>query len=102
MAHRNDDLAEAMIPIAREAIEHIADQIRHGQEKGWVREDLDPQAMAVFRLGATLGVSIMAGVYTPFDPDFTDKLIAAWPAIATAFDIQDDDRLGHSDADPAI
>jgi AcrR family transcriptional regulator len=102
MAHRNDELAEAMIPIAREALEHVVEQIKHAQEMGWVRKDLDPQAMAVFRLGTTLGVGIMAGVYTPFDPDFTDKLIAAWPAIATAFDIQDEDRTGRGDADPAI
>jgi hypothetical protein len=67
---------------------------------GWIRKDLDPQAMAVFRLGATLGVSILAGVYTPFDPDFTEKLIAAWPAIATAFDVEASDRPEESDADP--
>jgi AcrR family transcriptional regulator len=102
VAHRNEELAEAMIPIAREALEHVVDQIKHAQDMGWIRKDLDPQAMAVFRLGATLGVSILAGVYTPFDPDFTDKLIAAWPAIATAFDLPDEDRPGRGDADPAI
>jgi AcrR family transcriptional regulator len=102
MAHRNEELAEAMIPIAREALEHVVEQIRHAQEMGWQRKDLDAEAMAVFSVGATLGVSILAGAYTPSDPEFTDKLIAAWPAIATAFVVDDSDRPGHGDADPAI
>jgi AcrR family transcriptional regulator len=100
-AHRNEALEAAMVPIAREALEHVVAEIRHGQEMGWQRADLDPRAMAVFTVGATLGVAIMAGVYTNEDPDFTDKLLAAWPAIANAFLIDDDKRVGRGDADPA-
>lgn len=102
MAHRNDELAEAMMPLATEALEHAVAEIKRAQEMGWQRDDLDARAMAVFIIGSTLGVALLAGVYTPFDPDFTDKLVAAWPAIATAFVVEDEDRPGHGDADPAI
>lgn len=39
-------------------IENLADTIRQGQEKGWVRGDFDPRVLATFMSAYTVGVTL--------------------------------------------
>ncbi len=88
LAHRNPEVAKALIPIARRAMDAIVDRIIEDQKRGWRRADLDPRAMAVLLVGAGMGAAIMAGVYSPDQPDIGDRLHEAWPDIATAFMVE--------------
>lgn len=85
MAHRTEAVGTPLLEIAREALDLMAREVAEQQERGWVRSDLDPRAIAVLILGASMGAAVVAGVYTPEDPDFGDKLAAAWPDFTTAF-----------------
>jgi hypothetical protein len=63
----------------------ITAQIRYAVERGWVRGDLDPRAIAVLLYGTTIGICITSRVYDD-EPEFVSQLVAAWRYMARAFD----------------
>ena len=48
-------MAKAIADAQHHAIKHIAGAFRHAQEKGWLREGLDLEALAAWVAGTTLG-----------------------------------------------
>jgi AcrR family transcriptional regulator len=65
---------ETITPVHTQVVDAMADIIRHGQEGGVVRTDLDPRAMATVILAYTFGI-----VMREFDenPPSDDNLFAA-------------------------
>jgi AcrR family transcriptional regulator len=84
-AQHQPDLAAQLLPIERGMLDGITSIIVRGQSEGWMRQDLDPRAIAVIIFGGVIGMSVMTRVYEDV-PDFIDWAVEAWPYIPRAFE----------------
>jgi len=74
-AQRNPDLAIAINDINKKFLATIADAALVAQQKGWVRTDLDPMAMAYWLHGQIIG-----RVVAEMDPGHVD--LAQWDKVS--------------------
>lgn len=74
-AQRNPDLAIAINDINKKFLATIADTALVAQQKGWVRTDLDPMAMAYWLHGQIIG-----RVVAEMDPGHVD--LAQWDKVS--------------------
>jgi AcrR family transcriptional regulator len=79
------DLAAQLKPIERGMLDGITSIIQRGQTDGWIRQDLDPRAIAVIIFGGVIGMSVMSRVYGDV-PEFLDNAVDAWPYVPKAFE----------------
>ena len=84
-AQHQPDLAAQLQPIERGMIDGITSIIQRGQTDGWMRQDLDPRAIAVIVFGGVIGMSVMSRVYSDV-PEFIDRAAEAWPYVPRAFE----------------
>jgi AcrR family transcriptional regulator len=80
----DEELAEELRPIEFALVDHARVQIEALQEAGYVAPELDARAVAALRVAASVGAALTAPLYAD-DPEFKDKLLAAWPYIVRAF-----------------
>ena len=74
-AQRNPDLAIAINDINKKFLATIADAALVAQQKGWVRTDLDPMAMAYWLHGQIIGRTV-----AEMDPEHVD--LAQWDKVS--------------------
>ena len=74
-AQRNPDLAVAINEINRKFLTSIADAANVAQQKGWLRQDLDPMAIAYWLHGQIIG-----RVVAEMDPGHVD--LAQWDKVS--------------------
>jgi AcrR family transcriptional regulator len=84
-AQHQPDLAAQLQPIERGMLDGITSIIQRGQTSGWMRQDLDPRAIAVIIFGGVIGMSVMSRVYSDV-PEFIDRAVEAWPYVPRAFE----------------
>jgi AcrR family transcriptional regulator len=84
-AQHQPDLAAQLKPIERGMLDGITSIIQRGQLDGWMRQDLDPRAIAVIIFGGVIGMSVMSRVYADV-PEFLDNAVEAWPYVPRAFE----------------
>jgi AcrR family transcriptional regulator len=84
-AQYQPELAAQMLPIERNMLDGVTSIIARGQTEGWIRQDVDPRAVAVIVFGGVIGMSVMTRVYGDI-PDFVDNAVAAWPYVPKAFE----------------
>jgi AcrR family transcriptional regulator len=77
-------LAAVIQQTEREFLDFTAQQIEQMQHANVIRPELDARAMAALRMAVAVGVAVTSRAYDD-DPDFTDRLVEAWPALAGAF-----------------
>jgi AcrR family transcriptional regulator len=77
MAHSNERF-RALLSVEQERLtNNLVDAINTAKEKGWVRNDLDSRAIAVFLQAYTLGRAIDDVAVTKVDPEAWNSLIRA-------------------------
>ena len=75
LAENRHRMREAMAAEQGRLTDAITDICREGQEKGWVRKQLDPRALAVFIQAYTLGKIVDDLAPAPMEPDSWIHLI---------------------------
>ncbi len=78
------ELERNLQPTEQEFLNYAVEQIKPMQEAGILRSDIDPRVIAAMRMAVAVGVALTSRVYDD-DPEFTDKLIEAWPYVSAAF-----------------
>jgi AcrR family transcriptional regulator len=77
MAHSNERF-RALLSVEQERLtNNLVDAINTAKEKGWVRNDLDSRAIAVFLQAYTLGRAVDDVAVTKVDPEAWNSLIRA-------------------------
>lgn len=74
-AQRNPDLAVAINDMNKKFLATIADSVMVAQQKGWVRTDLDPMAIAYWLHGQIIGRTV-----AEMDPGHVD--LAQWDKVS--------------------
>jgi AcrR family transcriptional regulator len=77
-------LADVLHATEREFLDYTASQIELRQAEGVIRRELDPRAVATIRMAIAIGVAVTSRAYDD-DPEFTDRLVEAWPYLSGAF-----------------
>jgi AcrR family transcriptional regulator len=77
MANSNQRFRDQLSVEQERLTNTLVDAIEIAQEKGWVRTDLDPRAIAVFLQAYTLGRAVDDVAVTKVDPEAWNKLIRA-------------------------
>ena len=83
-AMHDPKLAEVVRATEREFLDYTAGQIEQLQGAHVIRPELDARAIAAIRMAIAVGVAVTARAYDD-DPEFTDRLVEAWPILAGAF-----------------
>jgi AcrR family transcriptional regulator len=83
-AMHDPKLAQVIQATEREFLDYTAGHIEKMQAANVIRPELDPRAVAAIRMAVAIGVAVTARAYDD-DPEFTDRLVEAWPVLATAF-----------------
>jgi AcrR family transcriptional regulator len=83
-AMHDPTLAQVLKTTEREFLDHTALQIEKMQAADVIRPELDARALSAIRMAIGIGVAVTARAYDD-DPDFTDRLVEAWPILAGAF-----------------
>jgi len=86
-AQFNPPLAAALHRSEREFLDSTAAQVRHMQDAGILRDDVDARAITAIRLAISIGVALTSRVYDD-DPEFEAKLAHIWPLVASAFAVR--------------
>ena len=77
MAHSNERF-RALLSVEQERLtNNLVDAVEVAKEKGWVRNDLDSRAIAVFLQAYTLGRAVDDVAVTKVDPEAWNTLIRA-------------------------
>ena len=77
MAHSNERF-RALLSVEQERLTNtLVDAINSAKEKGWIRNDLDSRAIAVFLQAYTLGRAVDDVAVTKVDPEAWNSLIRA-------------------------
>lgn len=77
MAHSNERF-RALLSVEQERLTNtLVDAVEVAKEKGWVRNDLDSRAIAVFLQAYTLGRAVDDVAITKVDPEAWNTLIRA-------------------------
>jgi AcrR family transcriptional regulator len=91
-AHRRPGLVGEMREVIQEFVGASSASIRLAQERGHVRSDFDPEAVALVQLAATVGLAIFAELYDP-SPEGLDATAWVWAQIPSAYRVSDADRF---------
>lgn len=72
---RSDKLREAYLDQIARARERLGETVRRGQERGALRADVDPDAVAQLLLASVLGVEVASELKAPFDASAVGEML---------------------------